>query len=64
MLERQQQLGFIREQQIHVRPGEPHEHLWIFKIRVRGFAVRDFKLELEVARAGDSPQELGNTRSD
>ncbi len=38
LLERQQQLGLVAQQQIHIRAAEPHQNVRILEIRMPGAA--------------------------
>ena len=49
LLQRQQQFGFVRQQQIHVGAGEAHQQIRILKIRMQRFALADFVVQVKPA---------------
>jgi hypothetical protein len=52
MLERQQQLGAVAEQQIHIAPAEFHHHLGSLEVVLRGLPVGHLELYIH-ARAAE-----------
>ena len=51
LLQRQQQLGFVRQQQVDVRAGEAHHQVRVFKIRMRRLAFGHGEMQVEIPPA-------------
>ena len=63
-LERQQKLGFVREEQLDIRPRELHHHIRILEIGMAGLAFADLEFELEAGFGHHLAQELVRARLD